>query len=122
MCLKGSCVGLTGDTPALAWALGLKESYGPNVMSICRLCNCCQRAAGSGGDLFPARTANSFLPWTGAGKQVWTLRGPDETDLVRARVRGKSAKETKAILDAAGMNTLDHGCVLHAAPRLCQSV
>ena len=107
--LCGSCVGLSGDTPALAWALGMKESYGPQVHSICRLCNCCQ--TGHAGSLFPARTPNSFLPWTGAGKQVWQLRTVDETDSLRVRVQGKNAAETKAILDAAGMNTLDHGCL-----------
>ena len=62
-------------------------------------------------ELYPSRKANSFLPWTKAGSQVWTLRtqkGHDDLRLDCATL-GATAKEEK--LTYHGLNTLDHAFV-----------
>lgn len=69
----GGCMGAIGDYPALGWLLGFKESVGPNVKRMCRLCNCSQEpcADTENADMYPAKTANTFLPdVSGAGQQV----------------------------------------------------
>ena len=126
--VAGGCIGVTADTPAAGWLMGTKESYGPDVKQFCRLCDACQvcsdvTSSSDFGQLYPARTTNSFLDWTNAGENVWTLRDDDSHNNLRQKCAGLAGTAVVAELTAHGYNTLDHafinvpGVSAHDAPQ-----
>ena len=106
--VTASCIGIVADTPAAAWLTGFNQSTAPEVKSICRLCNCSQVPRRDLGLLYPAKRANSFLPWTNAGAQVWKLRTAAEIDALRQKCAQLSSTAAAAEMQKHGIRTFDH--------------
>lgn len=106
--VTASCIGITADTPAAAWLTGFNQSYAPEVKSICRLCNCTQVPQPGSGLLYPSKRANSFLPWTRAGAQVWKLRTAEDIDELRAKCAKLSPTAANKLMQQHGIRTFHH--------------